>query len=167
MALVLHGFLFAGLVAITLPIGPLIAHEPWQTLVICLIILLIVSFAISVFFFLECVTPRSIVPGVRKPHELEIPETVDPNLFFVSTYQPRWQWWPPRFQATINDPPAGDTHRRMWLSKALENIPHYDDFSNAHLSMTNEDVRKALSAELLISRRPSAGTLARPSSSAR
>jgi len=148
MALVLHGFLFAGLVATTLSIGPLITHEPWRALAICLIGLLLISFVISVALFIACVTPRSVVPSVKDPSELGIPEGIDPNLFFVSTSQPRWSWW--RFRATVNDPPACGKHQRMWSSNALENIPHYADFSNAHLSMSNEDVRKALSAELLI-----------------
>jgi hypothetical protein len=148
MALILHGFLFAGIVAVTLPIGPLIDHNPWRALVVSLIIALILSFVISVFFFVVCIAPRSVVPGVNDPDELDIPKNIDPNLFFVSTKQPKWCWW--HFRATVNDPPAGDTHQRMWSNKALENIPHYDDFSKAHLSMTNEDVRKALSAELLI-----------------
>jgi hypothetical protein len=132
MALVLHGFLFAGLTSVTVLIGPILTNPSWRPLILGLLGLLMLAFVVSVFAFITCISPRFQTPGLDDAHKQEIDQAVSPKLFFVTTAKRRWCW----------KPIPGLTPR--------DKMPYFCDFSRAHLAMTHKTVRKILSAELLI-----------------
>lgn len=83
MALVLHGLIFTGLVAVTLKIGPIIASLLIvKILALIFFVMIGSSFLVSVFALIGCILPPSRMAPVSDDQELQIPLSVDPSVFF-------------------------------------------------------------------------------------